>query len=260
MRRRFLASDRTDLAEERTALSGHRTMMARARTGLAFTRTGIAFVGIGIALLRVKEFHTGSWTLFDAALIMTGVLMSLEGLHWYMPGRRSGIECFESVKEAGVKKNIWDFIFPPLHRRPDFHDIRSAVPPVKQSHSPGIWATTGLALERTVLAERRNVMARLRTIMARSRTGMSFIRTGMSISSVGMGLLVYFGTGNIYWTIFDISLILAGLLFVSDGLYWHFPAEKIRKQFPYCFGDMEIMIPDYGKPARLWKKVVFSHD
>jgi uncharacterized membrane protein YidH (DUF202 family) len=260
MRRRFLAGDRTDLAEERTTLASHRTMMARARTGLAFTRTGIAFIGIGIALLRLKQFQTGSWTLFDAALILMGILMSLEGFHWYVPGRRSGIECFESVKKAADKKNIWDFIFPPVHRRPDFQDIRSSVPPVKQSHSPGIWATTGLALERTVLAERRNVMARLRTVMARSRTGMSFIRTGMSISSVGMGLLVYFGTGNIYWAVFDITLILIGLLFIADGLYWHFPAEKIRKQFPYCFGEMEIMIPDYGKPVRLWKKVVFSHD
>jgi uncharacterized membrane protein YidH (DUF202 family) len=260
MRRRFLASDRTDLAEERTTLACHRTMMARARTGLAFTRTGIAFIGVGIALLRLKQFHTSSWTVFDIALILMGVLMSLEGLHWYMPGRRSGIECFESVKKAADKKNIWDFIFPPVHRRPDYQDIRSSVPPVRQSHSPGIWATTGLALERTVLAERRNVMARLRTVMARSRTGMSFIRTGMSIFSVGMGLLVYFGMGNISWTIFDIMLILTGLLFIADGLYWHLPAEKIRKQFPYCFGEMEIMIPYYGEPVRLWKKVVFSHD
>jgi uncharacterized membrane protein YidH (DUF202 family) len=260
MRRRFLASDRTDLAEERTVLACHRTMMARARTGLAFTRTGIAFIGIGIALLRLKQLHIGPWTVFDAALILMGVLMSLEGLHWYVPGRRSGIECFESVKKAADKKNIWDFILPPVHRRPDFQDIRSSVPPVKQSHSPGIWATTGLALERTVLAERRNVMARLRTVMARSRTGMAFIRTGLSISSVGMGLLVYFGAGNISWTIFDVTLILIGLLFIADGLYWHFPAEKIRKQFPYCFGEMEIMIPEYGKPVRLWKKVVFSHD
>jgi hypothetical protein len=37
-------------------------------------------------------------------------------------------------------------------------------------------------------------------------------------------------------------------------------AERIRKQFPYCFGEMEIAIPDYGKPARSWGKVVFSHD
>jgi uncharacterized membrane protein YidH (DUF202 family) len=260
MRRRFLAIDRTDLAEERTTLACHRTMMARSRTGLAFTRTGIAFIGVGIALLRLKQFHTSSWTVFDATLILMGILMSLEGLHWYMPGRRSGIECFESVKKAADKKNIWDFVFPPGHNRLNLKDIRGSIPPVKQSHSTGIWATTGLALERTVLAERRNVMARLRTVMARSRTGMSFIRTGMSIFSVGMGLLVYFGRGNISWTIFDIMLILIGLLFIADGLYWHLPAEKIRKQFPYCFGEMEIMIPDYGKPVRSWKKVVFSHD
>jgi uncharacterized membrane protein YidH (DUF202 family) len=260
MRRRFLAIDRTDMAEERTILACHRTMMSRARTGLSFSRTGAAFIGIGIALLRFKQFRPGPWTVFDAALILIGILMALEGLHWYLPGRRSGIECFESVKKAADKRNIWDFVFPPANNRLNLEDIRGSVPPVKQSHSPGIWATTGLALERTVLAERRNVMARLRTIMARSRTGMSFIRTGMSIFSVGMGLLVYFGAGNVFWVIFDIMLILIGLLFIADGLYWHLPAEKIRKQFPYCFGDMEIMIPDYGKPVRLWKRVVFSHD
>ncbi len=260
MRRRFLANERTDLAEERTTLACHRTMMARARTGLAFTRTGIAFIGIGIALLRLKQLHTGPWTVFDAALILMGILMALEGFHWYLPGRSSGIECFESVKKAADKKNIWDFVFPPGHNRLNLEDIRGSVPPVKESHSPGIWATTGLALERTVLAERRNVMARLRTVMARSRTGMSFIRTGISIFSVGMGLLVYFGMGNISWTIFDIMLILIGLLSIADGLYWHLPAEKIRKQFPYCFSEMEIMIPDYGKPVRSWEKVVFSHD
>jgi uncharacterized membrane protein YidH (DUF202 family) len=260
MRRRFLAIDRTDLAEERTTLACHRTMMSRARTGLAFTRTGAAFIGIGIALLRFKQFRPGPWTVFDAALILIGILMALEGLYWYLPGRRSGIECFESVKKAADKRNIWDFVFPPAHNRLNLKDIRGSVPPVKESHSPGIWATTGLALERTVLAERRNVMARLRTVMARSRTGMSFIRTGMSIFSVGMGLLVYFGAGNLFWVIFDIMLILIGLLFIADGLYWHLPAEKIRKQFPYCFGDMEIMIPDYGKPVRSWKRVVFSHD
>jgi uncharacterized membrane protein YidH (DUF202 family) len=260
MRRRFLASERTDLAEERTTLACHRTMMARARTGLAFTRTGIAFSGLGIALLRLSQLRAGAWTIFDATLILIGILMSLEGFYWYMPGRSSGIECFESVKKATVKQNIWDFIFPPAQRRSDFKDLRASVPPIRESYSPGIWATTGLALERTVLAERRNVMARLRTVMARSRTGMSFIRTGMSISSVGMGLLVYFGTGSVSWTVFDILLIVTGLLFITDGLYWHLPAEKIRRQFPYCFGEMEIMIPNYGKPVRSWKKVVFSHD
>ncbi len=254
MRRRFLASDRTDMADERTTLACYRTLMARARTGLAFTRTGAAFIGLGIALLR--QFHGGPWTAFDAALVLTGTLMAMEGFYWYFPGRQAGMEGFKSVKKAGINQSIWDFVFPPAIKVPGPH--YELLPPVRASHSAGIWATTGLALERTLLADRRNVMARLRTVMARSRTGLAFIRTGMSISAVGIGLLVYFGIANIAWTIFNAALVVTGLAFIADGLYWHIPAEKTKQQFPYCFGDMEISIPDYGKPVRKWGKVVFN--
>jgi uncharacterized membrane protein YidH (DUF202 family) len=254
MRRRFFAIDRTDLAEERTTLAAYRTLMARARTGLAFTRSGIALIGIGIALLR--QFHASPWITFDAGFVLIGIGMAMEGFYWYLPGRRAGIECFKSVRLAGTNQTIWDFVFPPAFKGTGHKHI----PPVKASHSPGIWGTTGLALERTLLAERRNVMARLRTVMARSRTGMSLIRTGMSISAVGMGFLVYFGTRYLAWTIFDIILILLGLMFIGDGLYWHIPAENIRKQFPYCYGNMDIIVPDYGKPACRWTTAVFSQD
>lgn len=257
MRRRFLASDRTDLAEERTVLARYRTIMALARTGLAFTRTGIAFVGLGIALLR--HFHTGPWTLFDIALISFGVIMAAEGLSLYLPGRHAGVEGFEAVRKKGEKSNIWNFVFPFAHRHPGIEDIYPKLS-VKSSYSPGIWATTGLALERTLLAERRNVMARLRTVMARSRTGLAFIRTGMSITAVGMGLLVYFGAAGLAWVTLDVILIIFGTVFIADGVYWHVPAEKIKKQFPYCFGDMEIIVPDYGVPARDWQKVIFNND
>jgi uncharacterized membrane protein YidH (DUF202 family) len=258
MRRRFLASDRTDLAEERTVLACYRTAMAKARTGLAFTRTGVAFIGIGIAFLR--QFASGPWNIFDAALIIVGVAMALEGLYWYLPGRRAGIKGFESVRKAEDGPGIWDSVLPPLHRFNGPGKVRPCTPPVRPSHAPGIWATTGLALERTVLADRRNIMARLRTVMARSRTGMAFVRTGMSISAVGMGLLVYFGTANMVWAVFNVLMISTGIALIADGLYWHLPAEQVKKQFPYCFADMEISIPDYGKPARSWGKVVFSHD
>lgn len=257
MRRRFLAGDRTDLAEERTLLARYRTVMAMARTGLAFTRTGIAFAGLGIALLR--QFHTGPWTVFDIALITAGVLMAAEGLYWYLPGRHAGDEGLESVRKRGEKLSIWDLVFPLAHKQPGSEDIYSRLI-LKASQSPGIWATTGLALERTLLAERRNVMARLRTIMARSRTGMAFIRTGMSITAVGTGLLVYFGAGSVAWATLDVILILFGMILIADGVYWHVPAEKIKRQLPYCFGDMEIIIPDYGVPARYWQKIVFNNE
>lgn len=54
--------------------------------------------------------------------------------------------------------------------------------------------------------------------------------------------------------------MLAGLLFILDGLYWHLPAEKIKRQFPYCYADLDIPLPDYGRPAAVWPKAVFSHD
>lgn len=253
MRRRFLASDRTDLAEERTTLGWYRTLMARARTGLAFARTGIAFIGLGIALLR--QFHfAGAWAVFDIGIIFSGVLMLAEGLYWYPSGRRAGTKGIKSVLASFSGKAIMDSASPPVHGWNEAHDFYSRPPDIKKSYAPGIRGTTGLALERTMLAERRNVMARLRTVLARSRTGLAFIRTGMGISSTGLGLLVYFGAANILWTAFNVAMALTGVVFIADGLCWHIPAEKIRRQFPYCYGDFEITIPEYGKPSTLWKK------
>ncbi|HTR44812.1 MAG TPA: DUF202 domain-containing protein, partial [Thermodesulfovibrionales bacterium] len=253
MRRRFLANDRTDMAEERTVLACLRTTMAKARTGLAFARSGVAFCGLGIGLLR--QFRPGLWTFFDAALIAVGVFMSIEGILWYRPARRAGKEGLKAVMRAEAGGSIWDSAFPPFYRSKDL-----CVPPIRASHVPGVWATTGLALERTVLADRRNVMARLRTIMARSRTAMAFIRTGLSFMAVGAGLLIYFSGGAPAWTAFEVLLAAGGLVLIADGVKWYVPAERERCTFPYCFGDFEIAIPDYTVPGRFWKKVVFSHD
>ncbi len=258
MRRRFLASDRTDMAEERTVLACFRTNMAKARTGLAFARTGIAFAGVGLGLLR--QARPGPWTVLDAGLILLGALMVMEGLYWYFPGRRAGKQGDKSVRAAAEAATIWDLVFPPAHMHPDAAGMYLGALAMKGSFSPGIWGTTGLALERTVLADRRNVMARLRTVMARSRTGLAFIRTGMSVSAVGAGLLVYFGAVGAIWTLFECALVAAGLLFIADGLYWHLPAEKVRRQLPYCFGSLEIAIPDYGVPNAKWNRAVFEHE
>lgn len=260
MRRRFLASDRTDLAEERTVLASLRTRMARARTALSFTRTGVAFVGLGIALLRLPRFQTGPWPLLDAALILSGVAMMLEGVLRYLVDRRAGSEGDDSVRRANESPTVWEAFFPPRHEAPRPVDGAPRPLPVALGHAPGIWGTTGLALERTVLAERRNVMARLRTVMARSRTGLAFVRTGMSLCAVGIGLLAYFGASSAVWTSLYVALVVAGALFVADGLYWHLPAERTRKQFPYCYWHLEIAVPDYGRPARTWTKAVFSDE
>jgi uncharacterized membrane protein YidH (DUF202 family) len=259
MRRRFLAIDRTDLAEERTILGYYRTIMARARTGLAFTRTGISFVGFGIALLR--QFPSGGWgwTALDAIIILFGIVMGLEGLHWYVPGRHAGEAGLSIVQRRGKAHSVWDFMFPPLHKRTSVEDLPSTLT-IEAHHEPGIWGTTGLALDRTLIADRRNLKSRLRTVMSRSRTGLAFIRTGTAMFSVGLGLLVYFGTRSVGWAVFNVVLMAIGLVFIADGFYWHIPAERIREQFPYCYSDMEIVMPDYGKPSLSWKTVVFSHD
>ena len=257
MRRRFLASDRTDLAEERTVLACFRTRMAKVRTGLAFTRTGFAFISLGLGLFR--QFQTSRWLAFDLGLMAVGCLMALEGLLWYARGRKAGVEGHLSVREKAGMATIWDYFFPHRHPLPGV-DHNPMTLPVKSSHAPGIWATTGVALERTVLAERRNVMARLRTVMARARTGMAFIRTGLSLFLFGLAFLLSFPDGGPGWTLFDSAMMSAGLLLVADGFAWSIPAERLRRQLPYCYGDMEITIPDYGAPARFWKSVVFSHD
>jgi uncharacterized membrane protein YidH (DUF202 family) len=254
MRRRFFAIDRTDLAEERTFLAVYRTKMARSRTGLAFTRTGISFVGLGILLIR--QFPPGLWSIFYGSLIFAGLVMFLEGAGWYFPGRRAGRESLMTISQIEESTSIWDFMFRAFSRIDDLPPKLS----IKGTHAPGIWGTTGLALERTLLAERRNVKSRLRTTMARSRTGLSFIRTGTSIFSVGLGLLVYFGWGSIFWTLFDFLLMVAGLLMIVDGLYWYISAERTKRQLPYCFEDLEIRMPDFGKPNMLWKKVIFSYE
>lgn len=256
MKRRFLAIDRTDHAEERTILASYRSSMAKARTGLAFTRTGIALIGLGIALLR--QFPLSGWVIGYAAFILVGTAMTLEGFHWYVPGRRAGSEGLKLIRKKHQKRSIWDFMFSALRDQISAGELPTTLF-IKDSHSPGIWGTTGLALERTLIAERRNVKARLRTTLARSRTGMAFIRTGVKIFSVGLGLLVYFGLSNKIWLVCYAGLMVIGLAFIVDGFYWHLPAEKIRNSFPYCSGDMEILFPDYSKPTLSWKRVLFSH-
>ena len=258
MRRRFLASDRTDLAEERTVLACFRTRMAKVRTGLAFTRTGFAFISLGLGLLR--QFQTSRWLAFDLGLIGVGTLMALEGFFWYFRGRKAGVEGLASMRQKASMSTIWDYFFPHSHVLPSA-DKNPMTLPVRRSHAPGIWATTGLALERTVLAERRNVMARLRTVMARARTGFAFIRTGLSLFSIGVAFLLFFAdTGGSGWAVFNYLMIAIGLFLVADGFVWSIPAERIRRQFPYCYGDLEISLPNYGVSTRFWGKVVFSND
>lgn len=256
-RRRFLANDRLNIAEERTVQAYLRTMMAKARTGLAFGRTGVSFVGIGIAFLR--QFDPGLWSVFDWALIAAGTIMLAEGFYWYLPGRKAAEIGREAIAKASGKKGPWDLIFPSLCLYTTLNRGQSAEAASPQAQ-PGVWATTGLALERTVLADQRNAMSMLRTLLARSRTGSAFIRTGFSIMAVGAGLFVYFGAGNALWAAFDVLLVVVGLYLIGDGLRWALPAERIKRRSPFCAGDFEIVHPDYSEPTASWERLSFRHD
>lgn len=258
-RRRFLANDRTDLAEERTILAYLRTMMAKARTGLAFARTGVAFAAIGIGFIR--KFPPGPWSIFDWSLIAIGIFMLVEGFLWYHPGRDAANRALEAVGHAHGKRGPWDAIFPSLCL------YTRKLDPVTEANGeqarPGVFATTGLALERTVLADKRNGMSRLRTVMARARTGMAFIRTGFSIMTVGAGLYIYFGfTGHvdILWTVFDTFLVIMGLYLIADGLRWYLPAEKVKRRSPFVDNDFEIADADYSLPKSAWKRTHYPHE
>ncbi|MBU2755152.1 hypothetical protein HFU84_09320 [Acidithiobacillus sp. CV18-2] len=255
-RRRFLANDRTNLAEERTILAYLRVMMAKARTGLAFARTGVAFAGVGIGFIR--KFPAGPWSIFDWSLVVIGVLMLIEGFLWYGPGRRAANKALAAVAEKRDVAGLWDTIFPSLCL------YAQGIDPVAEANSPqaqpGVFATTGLALERTTLADKRNTMSRLRTIMARARTGMAFIRTGFSVMTVGTGLFVYFhftGHVHVFWSIFDIALVIAGLYLIADGLHWYLPAERVKRRSRYVDNDFEIADADYSLPRSAWKRELY---
>jgi hypothetical protein len=129
---------------------------------------------------------------------------------------------------------------------------------VRPGCSPGIWGTTGLALERTLLAERRNVMARFRTNHARSRTGLAFIRTAANFVAVGLGLLLTGPAGGIGWTVLDCFIIAVGLLLLADGFYWIIPAGRERWQLPFCDCQMEISVPDYTVPTEQWRTFILD--
>jgi uncharacterized membrane protein YidH (DUF202 family) len=239
-RRRMLAIERTEYAAERTRHATLRTTMARSRTGMALGRTGISLTGLGLGLVR----HTapGPWQIASYAILIVGMLMILEGLRWYLPGREAGRQSLHSLQFTH-KNWLWTRILPPA-----LEGRGSAC--ARQGHglTPGIFGTTGLALERTLLAERRNLMAKLRTNLARSRTGLNFI-------AVGTGLIVGLAARQSSMTMLEIGIIAFGVLLVTDGCYWHFPVRRAVRLLPYCYTDQDIPYPDYAVPAEDWDRL-----
>jgi len=256
IRRRFFSIVRTDLAEERTKLAYSRTIMAAARTGLAFARTGISFIGLGVGLIR--HFHLGRWTPFDLGLIVIGTLMSLEGLYWHIPGIKACKEIMQYIREI-EHISFWNKILFSSRTLDTQNNILTPLP-LDKSLAPGILGSTGLSLQRIINAEERNIRSRLRTIMAISRTGMAIIRTGAKVFSIGLGLLVYFGIKQHMWTAFDATLVISGLAILVLGFYIFIPADRVVVRASREFKDFEILMPDYGKPKSLWKRLIIYHE
>lgn len=88
--RTHLARERNVLAAQRTIAACYRTIYARARTGLAFIRTGVSFLSFGIGF--ITYYGLGLNTLFDGTLILSGLLMIIDGTFWYLPFRKEQAE------------------------------------------------------------------------------------------------------------------------------------------------------------------------
>lgn len=264
-----LAKVRTYLAARRSLFAHYRTLLAKSRTGLAFIRTGLAF--ITIALLFLRLVGAGYYLLMEAPLLISGIIMVYDGLKWYLPAR-SLYASLPSCVDTGATGGTSVLAAGNEHIMPEF--MRSGIVPGAAELRSG-WTSLSpvmrrryLASDRTDLAEERTFLACFRTRMAKARTGLAFTRTGFAFISLGLGLfligvaflLSFTDAGGVGWNIFSYAMMTTGLILVADGFAWSIPAERIRRQFPYCYGSMEINIPDYGKSARFWQKVVFSSD
>jgi uncharacterized membrane protein YidH (DUF202 family) len=85
-----LARERNVLAAQRTVAACYRTIYSRARTGLAFIRTGVSFASLGLGLLQYFGFSALS--VFDFMLVVSGIIMIIDGFLWYMPVRKEQSE------------------------------------------------------------------------------------------------------------------------------------------------------------------------
>jgi uncharacterized membrane protein YidH (DUF202 family) len=95
--RTHLARERNMLAAQRTIAGCHRTLYARARTGLSFIRTGIAFISLGVAMNKL--LGGGPYSFMDYVLVVAGLLMTVDGLLWYLPARRVKYGIGRSISE-----------------------------------------------------------------------------------------------------------------------------------------------------------------
>jgi uncharacterized membrane protein YidH (DUF202 family) len=237
-----LAFWRNTLAQWRTRLACYRTDLAKARTNLSFLRWGLGLTTLSNTLMRTHRFSGIFY--FYWLMIAAGVSLSLFGLIGYLKIRKPrikppGVQTLVEVTAATLSF-LEDYHFiegvcdtaPPkktmLGRLAGFLECYSTILYPFQTYKERIH----LARERNVLAAHRTVASCYRTIAARARTGLSFFRTGVAFSSLGFGLLKYFGFS--ISTVFDMSLILIGLLMIFDGILWYWPVRNEQAETPRC--------------------------
>ena len=237
-----LAFWRNTLARWRTRLACYRTDLAKARTNLSFLRWGLGVTTLANTLMRTHTFSGIFY--FYWAMIAAGVSLSLFGLFGYLKIRKPG------KKPPGVQTLV-EVTATTMNFLEDYHFIEGGCTPVPQKKTmlgrlagflecystilypfQSYMERIHLARERNVLAAHRTVASCYRTIAARARTGLSFFRTGVAFSSLGFGLLKYFGVSPA--AVFDMFLILVGLLMIFDGILWYWPVRNEQAETPRC--------------------------
>lgn len=241
-----LAYWRNTMAQWRTLLACYRTDMAKGRTALAFGRFGLTLITVAMTLLRLEQPRIT--TPAAVLLIGVGLLCNGLGLAVYLQVRRSRLRPPGSQTIMEVTAATISFL--EQYHFPD--ELNATLPPTQTGATmlarlsdlladystilfpaPPSRERTHLARERNVLAAQRTVAACYRTIYARARTGLAFTRTGVSFFSFGAGLAVYFKFGlHPVFDIFDIFLMVAGLLMIIDGLLWYLPVRKEQAELP----------------------------
>jgi uncharacterized membrane protein YidH (DUF202 family) len=236
-----LAYWRNTMAQWRTLMACYRTDMAQGRTALSFTRTGLAIVTLSFALIRSHQFK--SYFIFYIALILFGAVLTLFSLPVYLRVRRSRLSPPGNQTLVEVTSATLLFL-------ENYHFLDGTTLPPSQSKdtmlarlgdflanystifypSPASRERTHLARERNVLAAQRTIAGCYRTIYARARTGLALCRTGVSFMSIGIGFITYFGLG--INTLFDVMLIISGILMLVDGLRWYLPVRKEQAELP----------------------------
>jgi uncharacterized membrane protein YidH (DUF202 family) len=237
-----LAYWRNTMAHWRTRLACYRTELSRGRTALALLRWGLGLIALANVLLR----GTQPWSSprLPWLFIGTGLCIVAASVPGYWRIRRGGVRPpghHTLVEVTAATLHFLDRYTPRASGAPDAkaparrtmlarlgdllqeHRRELDPPPVQKERAP-------LARERNVLAGQRTVAACYRTIYARARTGLAFIRTGVSFASLGIGLIRYYGFSPL--TVFDLLLVLAGLLLLADGLWWYLPVRKEQAEFP----------------------------